>query len=411
MTFGSKGFEIPKELVWQAYKEARANRGAPGYDGVTFAEFDKARDKNLYKIWNRLVSGAYFPPPVLEKKIPKLAGGERTLGIPTVSDRIAQGAIKIFLEAQLDPLFHPDSYGYRPGKSAHQAIEVTKRRCWQYSWILEVDIKGYFDNVRHDLVLKALKHHKVPNWVLLYCERWLQAPMITKDEIVTERTVGTPQGGVVSPLLANLVLHYAIDVWMQKAQPKNPFARYADDLVCHCKTMREAIDLKSNLQRRLAEVGLELSLEKSHVVYVDTFQRHNVPTRFTFLGYDFQLRTLKDPKGQLFRKCMPGASKKAMKRMTEIVKGWKIHRSTKETLVDFAHRYNPTVRGWIGYYGKFWYRNFGYRLWSVIQSRLLKWTCNKFRVSVREAERRLHQVQREQPKLFAHWYLLRDSNL
>ena len=234
--------------------------------------------------------------------------------------------------------------------------------------------------------------------------------MVTKDGIATARTVGTPQGGVVSPLLANLVLHYAIDVWMQKSQPMNPFARYADDIVCHCKTMGEALNLKRNLQRRLAEVGLELSLEKSHVVYVDTFQRHNVPTRFTFLGYDFQLRTLKDPKGNLFRKCMPGASKKAMKRMTKTVKSWKIHRSTEETLVDFAHRYNATVRGWIGYYGKFWYRNFGYRLWSVIQSRLLKWTCNKFRVSGREAERRLRKEQHEHPKLFAHWYLLRGSN-
>lgn len=407
---GSKGFEIPKELVWRAYKDVRANRGAPGYDGVTITEFDRRRDRNLYKIWNRLVSGAYFPPPVLEKKIPKLTGGERVLGIPTLSDRIAQGAIKIFLEAQLNPLFHSDSYGYRPDKSAHQALEVTKRRCWQYGWVLEIDIKGFFDNVRHDLVLKALKHHKVPKWVTLYCERWLKAPMVTKDCVVTKRSVGTPQGGVISPLLANLVLHYAVDVWMQRSHPKSPFARYADDLVCHCKSMREAEKLKSSLRKRLAEVGLELNIEKTRVVYVDTFQRYNVPTQFTFLGYDFKLRLLKDPKGQLFRKTMPGASMKAMKRMTEIVKSWKIHRSTKENLDDFARRYNATVRGWINYYGKFWYRNFSYRLWSAVQSRLLKWTRNKFRVSKREAERILKNEQRERPKLFAHWCLLRASN-
>jgi RNA-directed DNA polymerase len=276
--------------------------------------------------------------------------------------------------------------------------------------VLEVDIKGFFDNVRHDLVMKALKHHDVPKWVTLYCERWLKAPMVTKSGTVTERTIGTPQGGVISPLLANLVLHYAIDVWMQKTQPTSPFARYADDLVCHCKSMREANALKRDLEGRLAGLGLELNREKSRVVYVDTFKRYSVPTQFTFLGYDFKLRTLKDPKGRLFRKAMPGAAMKAMKRMTETVRNWNVHRSTGEALDDLARRYNPTVRGWIEYYGKFWYRNFSYRLWSAIQSRLLKWTCNKFRVSEREAERKLQLVRREHPKLFAHWYLLRSSN-
>ena len=355
-----KPFEIPKALVWAAYHDVRKNRGAPGCDGQTLTEFDQQRDRNLYKIWNRLCSGTYFPPPVREKRIPKDNGKERVLGIPTVSDRIAQGAVKRFVEAKLDPIFHDDSYGYRPGRSAHDALRQCATRCWQYSWVLEVDIRAFFDHVRHDLVIKALEHHQMPSWVILYCRRWLEAPMQSVNGEVTMRNRGTPQGGVISPLLANLFLHYAFDRWMQRVNRYVPFERYADDIVIHCSRMSDAVRIRDQLAARMKHVGLTINEEKSQIVYIDTFPRWNVATSFTFLGYDFKVRTLKNFKGELYRKCMPGASMKAMRRITQTIKSWRIHRSTAADLRVFAQRYNAVLRGWIEYYGKFWYRNFSY---------------------------------------------------
>jgi RNA-directed DNA polymerase len=406
-----KAFKIPKALVWRSYKEVRKNGGAPGCDGQTLTDFDKERDKNLYKIWNRLSSGSYFPPAVREKRIPKEDGSERVLGIPTVSDRVAQGAVKLYVEERLEPLFHDNSYGYRPGRSAHQALKQCQQECWKKRWVLEVDIKSFFDTVNHELVLKALAHHRMPSWVILYCTRWLQAPMEMTGAPLILRTKGTPQGGVISPLLANLFLHYAFDMWMEREHKNVSFERYADDIVCHCKSMKEALALKAAIKARLESVGLAFNEEKSTIAYIDTFQRWNVKTSFTFLGYDFTLRILKSPKGELFRKCMPGASKRAMRKMTKTVRGWKMHRSTVDSIEVLATRHNPTLRGWIEYYGKFWYRNFGYRLWSVVQSRLLKWIKSKYRLSSKEAEHRLSLIRRERPKLFAHWYLLRAENV
>jgi group II intron reverse transcriptase/maturase len=408
-----KVFEIPKELVWLSYKEVRKNKGTAGCDGQTIEEFEEQRDRNLYKIWNRLSSGSYFPPPVLEKRIPKADGRERILGIPTVSDRVAQGAIKIHLEQELEPIFDEDSYGYRPRRSAHDALNTCRWRCWEHSWVLEVDIQAFFDCVSHDLVLKALAHHKVPRWVMLYCKRWLEAPMVEPGgkEQVKKRTVGTPQGGVISPLLANLFLHYGFDLWMRRNHPDIPFERYADDIVCHCNVMREATSLKRNLQRRFQEIGLTLHPQKSHVVYVDTFERRNVKTSFTFLGYDFQLRTIRNSKsGALIRKCMPGASKKAMRAITKTIRSWRIHRGTTESPQQVARRYNGIIRGWIEYYGKHWYRTFSYRLWSALQSRLIKWVEAKYRLNPRAAQQRLSLMRKENPRLFAHWHLLRASN-
>lgn len=405
-----KPFEIPKALVWAAYHDVRKNRGAPGCDGQTLTEFDQQRDCNLYKIWNRLCSGTYFPPPVREKRIPKDNGKERVLGIPTVSDRIAQGAVKRFVEAKLDPIFHDDSYGYRPGRSAHDALRQCATRCWQYSWVLEVDIRAFFDHVRHDLVIKALEHHQMPSWVILYCRRWLEAPMQGVNGEVTRRNRGTPQGGVISPLLANLFLHYAFDRWMQRVNRYVPFERYADDIVIHCSRMSDAVRIRDQLAARMKQVGLTINEEKSQIVYIDTFPRWNVATSFTFLGYDFKVRTLMNFKGELYRKCMPGASMKAMRRITQTIKSWRIHRSTAADLRVFAQRYNAVLRGWIDYYGKFWYRNFSYRLWSAIQSRLLKWMKAKYRIATRPAQHRLALARAENPQLFAHWYLLRASN-
>lgn len=409
-----KAFEIPKQLVWRSYQLVRKNKGAAGCDGQTIKEFDKNRDANLYKIWNRLCSGSYFPPPVLEKRIPKADGQERILGIPTVADRIAQGAVKILVEEKLEPIFHPNSYGYRPNKSAHQALKRCEEKCRRYSWVLEVDISGFFDNVRHDLIIKALQHHQMPKWAILYIRRWLEAPMQgikQSHEIqLQKRTVGTPQGGVISPLLANLFLHYAFDKWMGREYRSQPFERYADDIVCHCSRMSDAVRLKEKLKLRLLEVGLSMNDKKSGIAYIDTFDRRNVKTCFTFLGYDFKVRTLKNYKGELYRKCMPGASMKAMCKMTQTIKSWRIHRLTTDSPKILANRYNATLRGWIEYYGKFWYRNFSYRLWSVFQSRLVKWMKARHRISTKKAEYRLKLLRDEQPKLFAHWDLLRGSN-
>ena len=300
------------------------------------------------------------------------------LGIPTVSDRIAQGAVKRFVEAKLDPIFHDDSYGYRPGRSAHDALRQCATRCWHYTWVLEVDIRAFFDHVRHDLVIKALEHHQMPSWVILYCRRWLEAPMQSVNGEVTMRNRGTPQGGVISPLLANLFLHYAFDRWMQRVNRYVPFERYADDIVIHCSRMGDAVRIRDQLAARMEHVGLTINEEKFQIVYIDTFPRWNVATSFTFLGYDFKVRTLKNFKGELYRKCMPGASMKAMRRITQTIKSWRIHRSTAADLRVFAQRYSAVLRGWIEYYGKFWYRNFSYRLRSAMQSRLLKWMKAKY---------------------------------
>lgn len=412
MTQG-KAFEIPKILVWRSYQEVRRNNGAPGCDGQTIKQFDENRDRNLYKIWNRLSSGSYFPPPVREKRIPKEDGTERILGIPTVSDRVAQGVVKQIVEAQAERIFLEDSYGYRPNRSAHQAIRRCAERCWgNKRWVVEIDIRKFFDQVRHDYILKALTHLKMQRWVILYCQRWLEAPVQEQKSsiILQKRTQGTPQGGVISPVLANLFLHYAFDRWIKRAYPSVKFERYADDIICHCQTMREAVEVRESIASRFQDLGLELNKEKSQIAYVGDFKRHNVKTEFTFLGYDFKIRTLKDPKGRLFRKCMPGASKKALKKITRTITEWKVHRSTVEKAEDFASRYNAILRGWIEYYGKFWYRNFSYRLWCTFQSRLIKWAKSKYRIGTKKAKRKLYLLKKEKPQLFAHWYLLRASN-
>ena len=409
-----KSFKIPKELVWRSYKSVVANKGSAGHDNQTISQFEEARDKNLYKIWNRLSSGSYFAPPVLEKAITKPGGKKRILGIPTVSDRVAQGAVKIFIEERLDSIFHEDSYGYRPKKSAHEALERCKSRCWYENWALEIDIKSFFDKVDHDLIIKALEHHKMPKWVVLYSRRWLRAPLIKlgTESMAREREVGTPQGGVISPLLANLFLHYAFDAWMVRKHPQIKFERYADDIVCHTKSMKAAISLKREISSRFQSVGLEVNDSKSCIAYIGDFKRHNVKTSFTFLGYDFKLRILKDSRsGKIFRRCMPGASKSAMKRMTKEVKSWRLHRTTTNDASQLANRYNYIIRGWINYYGKFWYRNFGYHLWRILQSRLLKWMKARHRISHRRAEHRLRLLQQEKPKLFVHWYLLRTNKM
>jgi RNA-directed DNA polymerase len=263
----AKPFGISQWEVWEAYKRVKANQGAAGVDEQSIADFEKRLQDNLYKIWNRMSSGSYFPPPVRTVKIPKANGGERKLGIPTVSDRIAPMVVKSRLEPEVDPRFHADSYGYRPGKSALEAVGQARQRCWRYDWIIDLDIRGFFDNISHDLLIRAVKKHAQDKWVVLYLQRWLKAPVQEEDGRLVPREKGTPQGGVISPLLANLFLHYAFDRWMAKQYPQVPFERYADDAIVHGRTEAEAQEVREAIAARLRECGLELHPEKTKIVY------------------------------------------------------------------------------------------------------------------------------------------------
>jgi group II intron reverse transcriptase/maturase len=297
----NKPFSIDKRLVYEAYKAVKSNRGAAGVDEQSIEQFDADLSGNLYKIWNRMSSGSYFPPPVRAVSIPKKSGGERILGVPTVADRVAQTVVKQVIEPILDPIFLADSYGYRPNKSALDAVGITRKRCWKYDWVLEFDIKGLFDNIDHELLLRAVRKHITCKWALLYIERWLRAPMVLEDGTTKERSCGTPQGGVVSPILANLFMHYAFDVWMTRTHSELPWCRYADDGLVHCRTEQEAEALKAELQARLAECHLEMHPTKTKVVYCkDGKRKGKYPNvKFDFLGYCFRPRRVRRLPGQL----------------------------------------------------------------------------------------------------------------
>jgi len=275
-----KSFEIDKRLVYGAWVKVRANQGAPGVDTVRIAEFAARERDNLYRLWNRMSSGSYFPGPVRAVEIPKDHGaGVRVLGVPNVADRIAQTAAAMLLEETLEPIFHPDSYGYRPGRSAHDALAVARKRCWKQDWTVDLDIRAFFDSVPHDLLLKAVAHHTDERWVLLYIARWLTAPMQMPDGTLIAREKGTPQGSPISSLLANLFMHYAFDVWMTQQHPGCPFERYADDIVAHCDTEEQARNLLDSITTRLGALGLELHPEKTKVVCAPRAQRERLACR------------------------------------------------------------------------------------------------------------------------------------
>ena len=334
----TKPFDIPKVLVWEAYQRVKANRGAAGIDEQTIGDFDRDLGKNLYRIWNRMSSGTYFPPAVKAVPIPKKSGGERILGVPTVSDRIAQTVVTLVLEPILEPVFHDDSYGYRRGKSAHDAIAVTRKRCWKRDWVLEYDIRGLFDNIDHALLLKALRHHCDERWVLLLVERWLTAPMQGRDGEQTLRTVGTPQGGPLSPVLANLFLHYALDRWLAVHHRSVPFCRYADDGILHCKTEAEANRMREHLAARLRECGLELHPEKTRVVYCKDSNRNgkHANVQFDFLGYTFRPRFAESRTGDQFTAFLPAMSRSAAKSIRQQVRGWRPSLRSEASLEEFS---------------------------------------------------------------------------
>jgi group II intron reverse transcriptase/maturase len=405
----AKPFCISKWEVWEAYKLVKANKGAAGVDGQSIAEFEEDVKDNLFKIWNRMSSGSYFPPPVRRVDIPKDNGKTRPLGIPTVSDRIAQTVVKRYLEPIVEEYFHADSYGYRPGKSAIEAIGVARQRCWRYDWVLDLDIKGFFDNIDHDLLMRAVRKHTNCKWVLLYIERWLNAPAQLEEGSLINRDKGTPQGGVISPLLANLFLHYAFDTWMKRHYPQIPFERYADDGICHCRSKAEAEILRVAIEKRFAECGLELNLQKTKIVYCkDDDRRGNYPEqKFDFLGFTFRPRRAKNRRGKLFVGFTPAISNRAKKSICDTMRRWKMHRQTDKSLDELARVVNPVLRGWINYYGRF-YKSALYRVFQHLNNILVQWASRKYkrlRGYDQRASQWLQGVFHRQPKLFAHWQL------
>lgn len=403
----AKPFDIDKWLIVKAYQLVKKNAGAAGVDRQTLNDFDQDLKSNLYKIWNRMSSGSYMPPPVRAVSIPKKSGGERVLGIPTVSDRIAQMVVKLQLEPQVEPHFLPDSYGYRPNKSAIQAIEVTKKRCWRYPWVLEFDIRGLFDNIRHDLLLKAVDKHATTPWEKLYIRRWLTAPLVDAEGNVMERTKGTPQGGVISPVLANLFLHYTFDRWLSQHFPSIAWCRYADDGLLHCSSLKQARFLLSKLRDRFGECGLELHPEKTKIIYCKDQRRteNHEHTSFDFLGFTFQKRIVKGRSGELFLGFNPGISNSSLKAIIQKVRTWKIGQRTDLSVLDIAKFVNPYLRGWWNYYGSY-YRSLLYRVSRYINQRLIRWAMRKYRHLKGRKKKTIATFERllkAQPRLFAHW--------
>jgi RNA-directed DNA polymerase len=402
----TKSFRISNRAVWEAWLKVRANQGAAGVDGRSIASFEKRLKLNLYKIWNRMSSGTYFPPPVKTVKIPKPDGKERTLGIPTVGDRVAQMVLKLYLEPSVEPCFHQDSYGYRPKKFAADAVGQARRRCWRHNWVVDLDIKGFFDNIDHALMMRAVRKHTDCPWMLLYIERWLKAPAQLEDGTLVHRGKGTPQGGVASPLLANIFLHHAFDMWMAAHYPSCPFERYADDVVVHCRSRGQAEFILRKIEKRLKACQLQAHPEKTKIIYCKDGKRkeEHVQIKFDFLGYSFRPRTSIDRGGEFFVNFSPGVSTKASKAIATEIRRWQLYRKSDKSLEDLSRKHNGAIRGWVNYYGRY-YRSALYPVFRCLNRRLVRWAQRKFKRyrSQRRATQWLRAIARKEPNLFAHW--------
>lgn len=405
-----KPFAIPKQAVVEAFRKVKANQGGPGVDGCTISDFEVGLRDRLYVIWNRMSSGSYFPPPVKAVEVPKPHGsGMRMLGVPTVADRVAQTVVARELEKVVEPKFHASSYGYRPGRSPLDAVEACRKRCFKYPWVLDCDIIGFFDNVPHDLIVKAVEANTRQKWVVLSVKRWLKAPLEHPDGTLEQRDRGTPQGSAISPLLANLFLHYAFDQWMAREIPSVPFERFCDDIVVHGASEKQIQHVGQRIAARLHEVGLQMHPDKTRIVYCQQDGRDGSyeHTSFTFLGFTFHRRAARGPGGTIFNGFLPAVSKDAMKKMSRVVHSWQLHRWTTLSLNELAAWVNKIVPGWLNYYGRY-YRTALSPLLRRINAYILRWARKKYK-RLRAFKRAMawwgHVVRRD-PNLFRHWQLM-----
>ena len=392
--------------VAKAYQKVRKGGKAVGIDEESWADFDKEPERNLYVIWNRLASGSYHPKPVRETEIPKKDGSKRKLGIPTLRDRIAQQVVKHFMEKRIDRLFHEHSYGYRPLKSAHQAVEQVRQNNYRFDWVIDMDISKFFDEVDHELILKAVSHVIEEKWVLMYVERWLKMPVQKMDgTIEPKQGRGTPQGGVISPILANLYLHFAMDKWLSKHYPEISFARYADDVVIHCRTQKQAEEVKEALIKRLTEVKLRVNEGKTHIAYCKDYRRRgsHETVKFEFLGFSYQPRARKSKRdGRNYMAFTAEISPSNRKKIVQTIRDLGVWRDTRLDIREIASQLNAKLRGWINYYGVYSKRTLRTTLQKA-EERLLKWLGKKHKTGVRKAMERLKVIKRENPNLFYHW--------
>lgn len=405
----TKSIPISRQMVWEAYKKVRANKGSSGVDDVSMDQFDAKRSEHLYKLWNRMTSGSYFPPALKEVKIPKKDGSVRKLGIPSIGDRVGQMVIKMYIEPRLEKIFSSNSYGYRPHKNAHQALTSVRENCWKTDWVIDLDIKGFFDNIDHSKLMLAVEKHVPEKWVRLYIQRWLEMPVLRKSgELIEKQGKGTPQGGVISPLLSNLFLHYALDKWLEKTDGTVKFTRYADDVIVHCKSKVHAEQTLIAIWNRMNSVGLELHPEKTKIVYCRDYRRqgkHPV-VKFDFLGYSFQPRTTKSKKRKgLFLGFDCAISISSRKRIADKLEELKVERLSFKSIVGVAQYLNPMIRGWVNYYGRFR----GYeltRVFRLLQNRLVRWArkrYKRYKTNLRKAFKWLKRVREQYPYLFYHW--------
>jgi RNA-directed DNA polymerase len=400
--YQTKSQPITRVMVWRAYKEVRANKGSAGIDLMGWDYLEQNKSTELYKLWNRLTSGSYFPQAVKQVAIPKKGGGERQLGIPTILDRIAQQVVKLHLERIVEPRFHESSFGYRPNRNAHQAVIQANKNAFNHDFAIDLDIKGFFDNIDHELLMKAVGHYCKDKWVLMYVERWLKAGLVQPDGNFVATSTGTPQGGVISPLLANLFLHVVFDKWMDKEHPQKPFERYADDIVVHCKTEKQALYVLYLIQKRMENCKLQLHPEKSKIVNLRGFSEKKYPKGFDFLGFTIRPSSFKS-KDKV--KTIPSIfiSQKSKNSIIEKFKTLKIHKKRK-TIEQVAKEINPIISGIINYYHKF-RKSDMVNVWRQLNERLLKWVKWEKDLYKKASVRYLKTKHKEKPDLFAHWSL------
>jgi len=404
-----KSYDIPKQLVWKAWLKVRSKGGAAGADGVTISQYEENVKNNLYKLWNRMSSGSYFPGPVRAVEIPK-KGGTRVLGIPNVVDRIAQTVAVLVIEPNAEQVFHDDSYGYRPGRSPEDAVGMCRERCWKKDWVVDLDVKAFFDSVSWELMLKAVARHTDQKWVLLYVERWLKALMLMPDGSLVARVKGTPQGGPISPLIANIFLHYGFDSWMVREYPGVQFERFADDVAVHCVTERQARQVREAIGRRMVDIGLELHPDKTRIVYCkDSNRRQEFEmVAFTFCGFAFRPREAFNTKqGQVFTSFLPAVAPGKLTDMSRKAASWRLHRRTTLTLDDLAEDVNPVLRGWLNYFTTF-YPSAVIPIGKRMDRHLKRWARKKYKRLERSDKRArvwLKGVRKRAPDLFAHWEL------